>query len=221
MARKLLVEGLDWGVTDAALRATFTPFGHVVHAKIAVDWETGRSRGFGHVTFDDDMAAHLAIETMDGARLDGKVVRVMFAPDHDRGATYRGGDYGRVDTSEQGASDYRGGDFSDGRAPAKDKKVYRSADFGYADGRTPPSEFRSADFDGAHKKAPRTGGATPTSGAPEGEEAPATPASPAKGDEAATSQNPKRGGAHRDAGEGWRPGGDNDGLGGSSKKTFG
>lgn len=220
MARKLLVEGLDWGVTDESLRATFAPFGHVVDARVARDWETGRSRGFGSVTFDDDMAARLAIQTMDGARLDGKVVRVMFAPEHEQGGTYRGGDYGRADSSTQTASDYRGGDYSDGRAPAKDKKVYRSADFGYADGPTSASGFRSADFDGGRRRTPtqEVAPATPEA-APEA--APAKGPAPAEEPAGGGPKNPKRGGAHRDANEGYKPGGSNDGVGGGGKKTFG
>jgi len=221
MATKLLVEGLDWGVTDAGLRAAFAPFGHVVEAKVAQDWETGRSRGFGHVTFDDETSSRLAVETMDGARLAGKVLRVMTAPEQDRGAAYRGGDYGRTDATNKGGSGYRGGDYSDGRAPLNERRVYRSADFGYADGPTGASDYRSADFDGGHKK-PRLEPEGPSEAAPP---KPATDAATggtaAPAEAPAAPSNPKRGGAHRDAGGGWQPGGDNDGLGSSGKKTFG
>ena len=223
MATKLLVEGLDWAVGDAGLRAAFAPFGRVVEAKVAVDWETGRSRGFGHVLFDDETAARLATETMDGTRLAGKVLRVMAAPDQDRGVSYRGGDYGRVVADAKDAdSAYRGGDYSDGRKTPNDRRVYRSADFGYADGKTPESEYRSADFDGGKRK-PKT---EPLPPLPEpAQEAPAggsagAPTAPAAAPGAAPA-GPKRGGGHRDAAGGWTPGRDNEGVGGNDKKTFG
>jgi len=223
MARKLLVEGLDWGVTDAGLRQTFEPFGQVVETKIARDWETGRSRGFGHVTFEDDRAAQLAIQTMDGARLSGKVIRVMFAPEEGQGGIYRGGDYGRVDGASRADGAYRGGDYSDGRAATKDKKVYRSADFGYADGPTGASRFRSADFDGGRKRPPtkELPAVSEADSDPGAEAKDAAAPDPAETNADGATQGPKRGGAHRDAKGGWRKGGENEGIGGGGSKTFG
>ena len=51
MATKLFVGGLSWGTDDNGLRAAFEDFGEVVDAKVVTDRETGRSRGFGFVTF--------------------------------------------------------------------------------------------------------------------------------------------------------------------------
>ncbi|MFT7578412.1 MAG: hypothetical protein ACI9MR_000070 [Myxococcota bacterium] len=147
MGSKLLVEGLDWGTTDVRLRDAFATFGDVLSAKVATDWETGRSRGYGHVTFTERFSAEQAIATMDGARLDGKVLRVMLAPDQPRPKVYRGGDYGRVG-QDAAPSEYRGGDYSDSSRPKSDDTVYRSANFGYADGATKASTYRSADYDG-------------------------------------------------------------------------
>jgi len=218
MARKLLVEGLDWGVNDAALRAAFAPFGRVVEARVAQDWETGRSRGFGFVTFDDETAARLAIETMDGTPLKGKVLRVMIAPDSPPRADYRGGDYGRVpsgDGRDRGA--YRGGDYSDGRSNPRDGKLFRSADFGYVDGPTRTSAYRSADFEGP-PTAPEAG-PLPSPPAQPGDEAEAAPApddAPAatEGEDATTGRPARDGG-----GKGWQEAGE--GFGGAGKKTFG
>ena len=53
MSNKLFVGGLAWATTDASLKAAFEPFGEVVDAKVILDRETGRSRGFGFVTFSD------------------------------------------------------------------------------------------------------------------------------------------------------------------------
>lgn len=217
MAAKLLVEGLDWGVDDAALRAAFAPFGRVVEAKVATDWETGRSRGFGHVVLDDETATHLAIETMDGVQFAGKVLRVMIAPEQERRGTYRGGDYGRV-TPSSGASDFRGGDYSDGRAAPSERRVYRSADFGYAEGGAGSSDYRGGDYNPGRPR-PKTEPASPAppprqSDAPDAEAAPAE--APA-GEGATEATNPKQGGAKRG---GWKEGNDQ-GLGGQGTKTFG
>ena len=69
MSKKLIVGGLSWGTSDETLRAAFEQFGEVADAKVIVDRETGRSRGFGFVTFADDEAASTAIDVMVGATL--------------------------------------------------------------------------------------------------------------------------------------------------------
>ena len=76
MSNKLFVGGLAWATTDASLKAAFEPFGEVVDAKVILDRETGRSRGFGFVTFSDASSAKEAIGAMDGAAVDGRNVRV-------------------------------------------------------------------------------------------------------------------------------------------------
>ena len=82
MSKKLFVGGLSWGTTDDGLRAAFESFGEVVEAKVVQDRDTGRSRGFGFVTFADDAAATRAIEEMNGVELEGRNIRVDEA--HDR-----------------------------------------------------------------------------------------------------------------------------------------
>ena len=52
LAKKLFVGGLSWGTTDAGLRAAFERFGEVADAKVIVDRDTGRSRGFGFVSYN-------------------------------------------------------------------------------------------------------------------------------------------------------------------------
>lgn len=76
MSKKLFVGGLSWNTDDTLLRQSFERFGSVSDAKVILDRETGRSRGFGFVTFDDDEAAHSAISEMDGSNLDGRDIRV-------------------------------------------------------------------------------------------------------------------------------------------------
>ena len=76
MSKKLFVGGLDWGTTDLSLRQAFERFGAVSDAKVITDRETGRSRGFGFVTFDDPSQADTAVAEMDGRELDGRTIRV-------------------------------------------------------------------------------------------------------------------------------------------------
>ena len=76
MAKKLFVGGLSWNTDDNLLREAFGKFGVVADARVILDRETGRSRGFGFVTFNDDNAAKSAITGMDGSSLDGRNIRV-------------------------------------------------------------------------------------------------------------------------------------------------
>ena len=57
MSKKLFVGGLSWDTTDDGLREAFSRFGSVIEAKVVTDRETGRSRGFGFVGYQDPPAA--------------------------------------------------------------------------------------------------------------------------------------------------------------------
>ena len=48
---KLFVGGLPWATDDNGLREAFSEFGEVTDAKVIMDRATGRSRGFGFITF--------------------------------------------------------------------------------------------------------------------------------------------------------------------------
>lgn len=91
MSKKLFVGGLSWDTTDEGLRAAFERFGEISEAKVITDRDTGRSRGFGFVTFDADDAATTAVSEMDGTTLDGRQVRVNEAQDRRGGAGGGGG----------------------------------------------------------------------------------------------------------------------------------
>lgn len=73
---KLYCGSLSWGTDDEGLRMAFEQFGEVEDARVITDRETGRSRGFGFVTFVNDDDAQKAIEEMDGKELDGRVIKV-------------------------------------------------------------------------------------------------------------------------------------------------
>ena len=95
MSKKLFVGGLNWKTTDDGLRDAFERFGTITEAKVIMDRETGRSRGFGFITFADDASADDAKAEMDGTELEGRTIKVNDAeqkPQH--GGPRSGGGYG-------------------------------------------------------------------------------------------------------------------------------
>lgn len=84
MSKKIFVGGLAWATREDGLRESFSPFGDIVEAKVITDRETGRSRGFGFVTFETADAANRAIEEMNGVELDGRTIRVDLAQEKSR-----------------------------------------------------------------------------------------------------------------------------------------
>ena len=91
MSKKLFVGGLAWATSDDGLRNAFEPFGEVAEAKVITDRDTGRSRGFGFVTFSDDAAADRAVEEMNDNELDGRRLTVNEAQDRRGGGGGGGG----------------------------------------------------------------------------------------------------------------------------------
>ena len=95
MSNKLFVGGLSWGTDDDGLRDAFAEFGDVTDAKVITDRETGRSRGFGFVTFSSKDDAVSARDAMNGADLDGRTLNVDIAQERSGGGGgggNRGGD---------------------------------------------------------------------------------------------------------------------------------
>ena len=84
MSKKLFVGGLSWNTTDNGLLQAFQQFGDVTEAKVITDRETGRSRGFGFVTFGNGEDADNAISAMNGTQLDGRTINVNEAQDKRR-----------------------------------------------------------------------------------------------------------------------------------------
>lgn len=85
MSNKLFVGGLSWDTNDHSLHTAFSAFGDVTEAKVISDRETGRSRGFGFVTFASADDAQAAIGQLDGSDLDGRTIRVNLAENKPRG----------------------------------------------------------------------------------------------------------------------------------------
>jgi len=73
---KLFVGGLHNDTTAADLRRWFAPFGDVVDAIVVADRGTGRSRGFGFVSFGNPTAAEAATKGLNGVDVDGQNLKV-------------------------------------------------------------------------------------------------------------------------------------------------
>ncbi|MBO6935460.1 MAG: RNA-binding protein [Deltaproteobacteria bacterium] len=91
MSKKLFVGSLAWATDDQGLRAAFERFGEVTDAKVITERDTGRSRGFGFVTFAEDADADRAMEEMNGADIDGRSVNVNEARERSPRGGGRGG----------------------------------------------------------------------------------------------------------------------------------
>ena len=86
---ELYVGNLAWSITDEALSNLFAAHGTVSRAKVVMDRDTGRSRGFGFVTMANDSEGQAAIQAMDGADLQGRTLKVNEAqPREDRRSRY-------------------------------------------------------------------------------------------------------------------------------------
>jgi cold-inducible RNA-binding protein len=79
MATKLFIGSLPWAVNDQELEDLFKDFGNVVSAKVIMDRESGRSKGFGFVEFADDDAAKAAMDKLNGTELQGRTIVVSEA----------------------------------------------------------------------------------------------------------------------------------------------
>ena len=73
---KLFIGGLTADTTAADLRTAFAPFGDIVEAVVVPDRSTGRSRGFGFVSYHTPTAAEAAIKEMNGKEIDGQPIKV-------------------------------------------------------------------------------------------------------------------------------------------------
>ncbi|KAL8027756.1 hypothetical protein ABFX02_14G116900 [Erythranthe guttata] len=88
---RCFVGGLAWATTDQSLEHAFSQYGEVIESKIINDRETGRSRGFGFVTFKDERSMREAIEGMNGQELDGRNITVNEAQSRGSGGGGGGG----------------------------------------------------------------------------------------------------------------------------------
>lgn len=90
----IYVGNLSFRTDDDGLRAAFEAYGAVSSAKVVMDRETGRSRGFGFVEMDDASAAQAAIQGTNGKDLDGRNLRVNEARPREERPRNGGGGFG-------------------------------------------------------------------------------------------------------------------------------
>ena len=79
MSKKLFVGSLSWNTDDNGLREAFAPHGEITEATVIGDRDTGRSRGFGFVTFAEGESADKAIAALNETELDGRTIKVDVA----------------------------------------------------------------------------------------------------------------------------------------------
>jgi len=105
---KVFVGSLAWETDDENLRRAFSKCGEISEANVVRDRATGRSRGFGFITFMSEDGATAAIETMDGGIVEGRQVKVNYA---DRNA---GGGRRRDYNNRGGGGGYNKGGYNRG-----------------------------------------------------------------------------------------------------------
>ena len=92
MGNKLYVGNLSYNVRDEDLQQAFAQYGSVSSAKVMMDRDTGRSKGFGFVEMGSDAEAQAAINGMNGQALDGRAIVVNEArPREERPGGFGGG----------------------------------------------------------------------------------------------------------------------------------
>ena len=92
MGNKLYVGNLAYSVRDESLQQSFSQFGSVTSAKVMMDRDTGRSKGFGFVEMGTDAEAQAAINGMNGQPLEGRAIVVNEArPREERPGGFGGG----------------------------------------------------------------------------------------------------------------------------------
>ena len=99
---ELYVGNLPWSITDEVLTNMFAAHGAVARAKVVMDRETGRSRGFGFVTMTNAPEGQAAVQALNGLDYEGRALRVREAeprqpgerPPRREGGGGGGGSYG-------------------------------------------------------------------------------------------------------------------------------
>lgn len=104
---KLYVGNLPYSVRDDELREMFAAYGTPSSARVITERETGRSKGFGFVEFENDEEAKAAMSALNGKQFSGRALTVNEARPQAEGGFGRGGGRGRGDRG--GGGGYGGG----------------------------------------------------------------------------------------------------------------
>jgi RNA recognition motif-containing protein len=84
LGKKIYVGNLSYDTTEAGLSDLFQAHGKVVSAKVIMDRDSGRSKGFGFVEMGTDDEARAAIAALNGSSLDGRQIKVNESIDKPR-----------------------------------------------------------------------------------------------------------------------------------------
>jgi RNA recognition motif-containing protein len=104
MATKLFVGSLPFSISYWDLEQLFAEIGTVVSAKVIVDRDSNRSKGFGFVEMEDDSQAKAAIEQLDGKEIEGRRIVVNEARPQENRERRDGGGFGG---GRSGGGDFR------------------------------------------------------------------------------------------------------------------
>lgn len=115
MSSKIYVGNLPYSVTDSSLESNFSEFGTVSSARVMMDRDTGRSKGFGFVEMASAEVAQAAISALNGMSVDGRSIVVNLARPREEGRGSSG--YGAAGFSAGNRSDvgYGNGGYGGGR----------------------------------------------------------------------------------------------------------
>ena len=83
---KIYVGNLSYTTTEDELRDYFSQFGNIQDIKLIIDFATGRSKGFGFITYASDKDCESAVKTSNGVELGGRKLKVNIAREDNRGA---------------------------------------------------------------------------------------------------------------------------------------
>jgi CxxC-x17-CxxC domain-containing protein len=127
MGNKLYVGNLPYQVRDSDLEQAFSQFGQVSSAKVMMERETGRSKGFGFVEMGSDDEAQAAINGMNGQPLGGRSIVVNEArpmENRPRGGGFGGGGSGGSGGGGYGGSGGGGGGYGGGSRGGGERTLY-------------------------------------------------------------------------------------------------
>jgi len=140
MSNKLFVGNLAWSVTSEKLTEVFSAFGQVIEAKVLIDHQTNRSRGFGFVTFANEEDANRATTEMQNKEIDGRAIRCDNSQQQQSDRRDRKPREDRGFKSRDDRGGYRSRD--DNRKPREDRDYAARDDNGY----TPREDRPRRDF---------------------------------------------------------------------------
>lgn len=115
MSCKIYVGNLPYSVTDSSLKSNFAEYGSVSSAKIMMDRETGRSKGFGFVEMASPEVAQAAIAALHGMSVEGRSIVVSLARPREEGGGSGGYSAVGYNTTKRSDIGYGTGGYGGGR----------------------------------------------------------------------------------------------------------